>query len=219
FNVLTVAKLKWALKQQRLPTYGRKAELIQRIQAADPSGEWIREAIQQVIGEDEEEVVAPPSREMRPTENTAGGSQSNNDNRQEVDLERRERELLQREIELLRRENKILRRSPSNGVASTNTRANMSVKSISELVGEYKGSDEDFNRWKIQIGLLRATYELDENASKILIGSKLRGKALDWYHSRADHIAVTTEELLKEMQAMFERSRGRLELRKTFELR
>jgi len=33
--------------------------------------------------------------------------------------------------------------------------------------------------------LLRATYELNENASKILMGSKLRGKALDWYYSRA----------------------------------
>jgi len=56
--------------------------------------------------------------------------------------------------------------------------------------------EEDFERWKTRINLLRATYELDENISMILIGSKLRGKALDWYHSRADYLAMGVDELL-----------------------
>jgi len=62
-------------------------------------------------------------------------------------------------------------------------------------VGEYNGSEEDFERWRTQINLLRTTYELDENAAKILVGSKLRGKALDWYHSQADHLAMTVNEM------------------------
>ncbi|KYM95011.1 hypothetical protein ALC62_14354 [Cyphomyrmex costatus] len=221
-NVLTVAQLKWTLKQQKMPVYGRKVELIQRLQVADPSGEWIKEAVQQITGDDEEELMqlmAPSAREEEQTENAWGGSQSPNDSLREAELARREKELLQREIELLRRENEMLRGPPNNSTVTTNVRATTSVKSISELVGEYKGSDEDFKRWRRQIDLLRATYELDENASKILIGSKLRGKALDWYHSRADHIAMTADDLLKEMQTMFERPRGRLELRKTFESR
>lgn len=86
-------------------------------------------------------------------------------------------------------------------------------------MGEYKGSEEDFKRWNAQINLLRATYELDENASKILVESKLRGKALEWYHSRAEHLAMGVDELLNEMQSMFERPLGRLELRKKFEAR
>lgn len=82
---------------------------------------------------------------------------------------------------MLRRENKLLRESPNHNTASVSTtlRAVTSIKSISEFVGEYKGSDEDFEKWRTQINLLRATYDMDENDSRILIGSKLRGKAFE----------------------------------------
>lgn len=92
------------------------------------------------------------------------------------------------------------------------------MKNISELLGEYYGSSEDFERWKAQIDL-RNTYELDENMSKILVGSKLKGKALKWYHSRADHLAMSVEELLQEMRSMFDQPLRQLESRKKIEAR
>lgn len=45
-NALKVTQIKWPLKQQRLSTFGKKAELIRRMQEADPTGEWIKEVIQ-----------------------------------------------------------------------------------------------------------------------------------------------------------------------------
>lgn len=41
--MLSVRQLQEALKEKHLPINGRKADLILRIQDADPSGEWIRE--------------------------------------------------------------------------------------------------------------------------------------------------------------------------------
>lgn len=32
-------------------------------------------------------------------------------------------------------------------------------------------------------------YDLDDNTTKVLIGSRLRGRALDWFHSKSEHIA------------------------------
>lgn len=92
-------------------------------------------------------------------------------NRLDAELQRREMELMRREMELLRRENNLLRAS-SRSVSAT-SQATVNIKSIGELLSEYQGSGEDFEQWKTQINLLRTTYELDENAVKILIGSKL----------------------------------------------
>lgn len=98
--------------------------------------------------------------------------QEDESDQRETALIRRERELL-REVALLRRENKLLRESPNHNTASVSTtlRAVTSIKSISEFVSEYKGTDEDFERWQTQIHLMRATYDMDENNSRILIGS------------------------------------------------
>jgi len=64
----------------------------------------------------------------------------------------------------------------------------MSIREES-LLREYTGSVEDFSshsRWKIQVNLLRQTYDLDENASKMLVGSKIQSKTGDWYFSLSD---------------------------------
>jgi len=195
---------------QQLPTQGRKADLIKRIQEVNPMGEWMNEAVRYSTGEENTEEEGEDA--------NVGWTMIDDQDDREVNLIKRERELLRRENMLLRLENERLRTSPDSS-ASTNLRTTMSIKSISELVGEYNESEEDFERWRTQINLLRTTYELNENAAKILVGSRLRGKALEWYHSRADHLAMTVDELLKEMQSMFERPMRRLDLRKKFETR
>lgn len=85
-----------------------------------------------------------PDNEM---ENVHRGGQEYESDHRESDLKRRERNLLQREIELPRRENEILRASSNDSILSTASRTT-SIQSISELVGEYSGWDEDFERWR-----------------------------------------------------------------------
>lgn len=90
---------------------------------------------------------------------------------------------------------------------------------MTELLSEYTGSGEEFGRWRAQINLLRTTYELDSHAAKILVGSKLEGKAFDWYHFRAEYLSMDLEDLLKEMVVMFDQPLGKLEARRQFERR
>lgn len=51
-NALTVSQFKKALRQRQLSEKGRKAELIARMDDADPTGEWINEA-HQYYGDDD----------------------------------------------------------------------------------------------------------------------------------------------------------------------
>lgn len=60
-------------------------------------------------------------------------------------------------------------------------RSNVNVKVISELLREFNGVDSYFSEWEKQICLLGRTYELDDNMAKILICSKLKGKAMQWF--------------------------------------
>ena len=46
----------------------------------------------------------------------------------------------------------------------------ISIKNVGELLGDYNGVSEDLEKWKEQVFILKADYELDENAIKILIG-------------------------------------------------
>lgn len=62
-------------------------------------------------------------------------------------------------------------------------------------------------------------YELDENAAKVLVGSKLQGKAADWYFSLVDHLSMSVDRLLEQMDAMFNQPMSRLERKRLFENR
>lgn len=185
------------------------------MQEADLTGKWIEEAVQYREADENVQEID----QLNESDEDTGQTEREGGNRQQETFQQRERELMRRELELLRRENEMLRRSPRESNVSNTPRPTTSVKNISELLGEYNGSSEEFERWKAQIDLLRNTYELDENTSKILVGSKLKGKALRWYHSRANHLALNVEELLQEMRAMFDQPLGRLEARKKFEAR
>lgn len=80
------------------------------------------------------------------------------------------------ELEVLRRENECLRRSPANNL-SADSRTTIDIRNVGKLLGDYDGSGEDFQLWKAQVHLLRETYELTESTAKLMVGSKLQGKA------------------------------------------
>lgn len=64
------------------------------------------------------------------------------------------------------------------------------------LVGEFSGNNSDFDRWERQVRKLLATYNLDDHRAKALVCSRLTGKVLKWYHSRADCIDLSSYEIM-----------------------
>ena len=80
---------------------------------------------------------------------------------------------MSKEIYLLRRENELLRTLSQNSMLSTTSRTTISIKSVGELLSEYNDSVDDFDRWRAQVNLLTNTYELDDNATKVLLVSKM----------------------------------------------
>jgi len=122
---------------------------------------------------------------------------------------------------MTRREMEILRNSQpsvaSNGPSGG--RPHVNIRAVSDLLSEYNGLDRDFGEWKKQIKLLCRTYELDDNMAKILISSRLRGRAAQWLHSRSEYIEMTMEELLERMKSAFDCRPSRMERRKKFESR
>ena len=52
----------------------------------------------------------------------------------------------------------------------------MSIKSIAEHLSTFEGKGGTFERWDRQVWLLTTIYRLEDDATRILIGSKLKGK-------------------------------------------
>lgn len=72
----------------------------------------------------------------------------------------------------------------------------VNIKIVGELLNEYSGTDQDFAKWEAQLQLLKDTYELSDNLVKIPIGLRLKGKALSWFHSKAELLGMTVPEIL-----------------------
>jgi len=241
-NEFTVVELKEALRERGLATTGMKSELIRRLNDINPEV-WeglarkrksaLRTAdlsgsgdVRQPTGDGEvvEEAATgdgAPAREER--ENIAAFETEERDNatRMELLLLRREKECWEREQQLLRRELEMLRNSPSTGSAAADGSVASGfggIRSIKELLPEFDGTDNAFWRWRQQLQLLRHSYHLDENSTRILIGSRLKGRA-SWFHSRTEYLVLGMEELLKEMEQMFNLRPGKLALRREFESR
>lgn len=143
------------------------------------------------------------------------------DTQREMDLLRRERDLALRELELMRRE----RSCASGGESSADsaprsvTSMTMSVRTISDLLSDFDGKENSFTIWKQQFQLLKSNYQLDEHMARVLISTKLKGRALNWFHSRPEYLNMSVENLMEEMAGMFDARPKRISLRKDFENR
>ena len=145
----------------------------------------------------------------------------------EIELLRRERDLMRREIELLQRERLVngnaintMPNSPMSGTSlGTSLTTTISIRSIGELLNNFDAKDNTFWLWKQQLILLKDTYKLDENTTKVLISTKLKGRALTWFHSKSEHLTSSVSELLKEMMTMFDHRPGKFAQRREFESR
>jgi hypothetical protein len=77
----------------------------------------------------------------------------------------------------------------------------------------------DFRTWRNKLKILEQTYQLNDNHMKILIGTRLRGKALAWLYSANEHMMLSSEELLKGLEAMFDREIDSMVLYEKFRAR
>ncbi|XP_043263516.1 uncharacterized protein LOC122403828 [Colletes gigas] len=200
----TIPELRKCLKRLDLPTSGSRNDLLSRLNAADPEGTWMTSA-------DESDNECQEAGASGMAVQQSGPS---NDHERELEFVRRERDLLQREMELMRRENEILRSSPRS-VQSYGSNVNMRV--VGDMLRDFDGSTNTLSVWEKSLRLLRDTYELDEKSVKILIATKLKGKALEWLHSKPEHIEMSVEVLLASMKKMFDHRQSRLALRRKFE--
>lgn len=235
----TVVELKEILRARELPTAGSKVELIRRLSEHDPQI-WTtlrerRTRAKQLTGlsksdntllrhisaetdegeENDHDAPNAPRERAEPGEREVATPI-------ELELLRRERDLLERERAILRRELELARSSPLSASSPTNSNAAHAVggvRNIKEMLPEFDATDNTFWRWKQQLELLRQSYQLDDNSTRILMSSRLKGRALSWLHSKAEHVTLNVENLLKEMEKMFDLRPGKLVLRRKFEAR
>lgn len=238
-----MVELKEALRERGMATSWTKIELIKRLRDYNPKV-WEEIAVKRrdaprttdlsgsedarrPVEDDEVAEEAATGGEARALEERAGiaafgAEERDHAMRMDLVLLRQEKELWEREQRLLQQELEMLRNSP----ATRSTSADGSVISVSggvrnlkELLPEFDGTDNAFWRWRQQLQLLRRSYHLDDNSMRILISSRLKGRALSWFYSRAEYLLLSAEELLNEMEQMFDLRPGKLALRREFESR
>ena len=64
------------------------------------------------------------------------------------------------------------------------------------MLSYFDGSGEAFDAWEGQLALLRTTYRLGSDASKLLAVSRLKDQALEWFHSKPEHIGMHIDDLV-----------------------
>lgn len=179
--MFTVAALKEKLRQMNLSTAGNKAELILRLNQADPSGQWISDIDADVNVTVEDSGDAATIRDVEPSERVIERqSELSSDRDREAELARRERDLMLREMEFMRRKNEHLRAMaqaiPGNSASSVTSKVSLSnLKEMLHLT-EKKGF---YQCWKEQLMLVKQMYQLDNNMTKLLLGAKLTGDAAE----------------------------------------
>lgn len=103
--------------------------------------------------------------------------------------------------------------------AMSQARPRVSLAMVADLLGNFDGVTGDFDVWKKQVRFLKTAYCLEDDHAKILIGMRLKRRALEWLHSRPEYISMSFEALVRELRAMFRRHESKLTLRRKFENR
>jgi hypothetical protein len=187
-NGLTVVELKEKLKALGLNPTGNKSELIARLTKTDPSRTWMQ---------------ADPEASKTDLASTAAASAV--DYQREMEMCRREKELAERELTLTRAELQLLRGMRGLDVSDQEQRAEqdpvtvsskLSITAIADLLGHFNGNTGDYENWEQQLTLLRRAYRLTEDYTKVLISMRLKGRALEWFHSDLTRRESSVDDLL-----------------------
>lgn len=202
-----MVNLREMLKGKNLPTNGTKAELVQRLLDAGFSREEL--CITEHTSDEAQLEEPQPGTSAQAAVSTL----------REIEFVRKERDLAAREAELLRRKLELLRMSLRQ---EKDASARASVKKwqeLKDLVGEFNGNNLDYDQWEKQIKKLLSSYNLDDHRAKALVCNRLSGKALKWYHSRADCVELSHDNFLRELRRMYRQQSDQLALRRELEAR
>lgn len=210
---LTIVQLKDLLKNKGLSLSGNKAELIDRVLTADPESTCLNEPGISNDGEGLASTTLPRDRE--------------------IELYRWEKELAERELTVARRELELPRAAQIDSrnnvdraslneqrpVPAVSTTAKINITMLAELLSIFSGNAETYETWERQARFLKEAYRLDDATMKILIGTRLKGKAMEWFHSKPEYIALDPESLLSELKKMFHHRPNKIAMQRKFEER
>lgn len=95
---------------------------------------------------------------------------------------------MEAELASLRREVERLRTQLQPTVRAADTRLEMDLRpaqpkinigAIAELLATFDGTTGNYEIWERQLKLIKRTYRLDDEHTKILVGMRLKGRALE----------------------------------------
>lgn len=116
----------------------------------------------------------------------------------------RVRDLIHEKLEMLRIERENVRLERESVTRETNMYVpRPSISALGELINEFSGAKDTFWKWERQFELVRRTYQLNDRMARILMGTKLKNKALEWFHSRPKHLEFSVDKLTEKMRSIF----------------
>lgn len=105
----------------------------------------------------------------------------------------------------------------TNVAVPVTTKINITM--LADLLSFFDGRTDMYETWEKQVLFLKQTYNLNDDTTKILIGTRLKGKAAEWFHSKPEYITLATDDLLRELKKMFHHRPNRIVMRRRFEER
>jgi len=233
YNSFSVEDLKERLRILKAKTNGNKSELVKRLMQIDPMGSIVNAKMSENIPEDDD--VNEARETMNQTNEEANEILRM---RRELEISKKERELARKELELVKRENELLqnmRRLSVNVEALEGQRTNIrdiernvnndeankkpNITAIAELLSSFDGRSNTYETWERQVIFLKNTYKLSDDLTKVMIGLRLKGKAIEWLHSKPEHISLSINDLLRKLKEMFYHQSSKIVTRKQFEQR
>lgn len=224
YRDLTVSQLKDKLQALGLPSTGTKLELVSRLLSHEPVEEHAADT-----GKNVQDSAAATASERSEKEDAW--------THREMEMALRERDIMKKELELARREIEMMQRMNRLSVSSVSTnptgesnlrenipvpeethRPRMSITAIADLLNYYDG-DAPYEHWERQFLLLKRIHRLTDCEAMVLLGSRLRGKAAEWFHSRPEYVTMTIDDLSREMRTMFHHLPNRASRKRDFEQR
>lgn len=105
------------------------------------------------------------------------------------------------------------------GTSNSEAAPRLNITSIAELLNTFDGCSDAFETWERQVIFLKDAYGLSDDLTKVMIGSRLKGKASEWLHSKSEYIVMPVDDLLRKLRDMFHHRPSKILIRRQFEQR
>ena len=137
--------------------------------------------------------------------------------KKEIELMERENNLLMRENELLKKEIELSRASSSKREIHSDEPKSFKISDVHEMIDHFDGYS--FHVWSEQIKTVKRVYNITDDKMKVIVSSKLKGKAKEWFHSKPCFIEKSFDELICALSEMFDNKIDKLAIRRQLERR